>query len=170
MSWENPDAFLWFFEMNAEVNEMGMTMKLSLDDTYFEIQDDLLIRCRGSAAISKLPDRVTRIGKGAFRDCMSEELDLSGSGIRVIEQEAFYLNPYLREIVLPELDRIGADAFRDCENLQTIRFNGPVGEIEEQAFMGCRSLREIEFPSTGKIGISLFTNVSVTIPSAFATS
>ena len=55
---------------------MGMTMKLTLDDNYFEIQDDLLVRCRGTAVIGNMPDRVTRIGKGAFRDCMAEELDL----------------------------------------------------------------------------------------------
>ena len=137
---------------------MGMTMKLSLGDTYFEIQDDLLIRCRGTAAIRELPEKVRRIGKGAFRDCLSEEVDLTHSKIRFIDDEAFYLNTSLKKVSLPELDRIGSDAFRDCENLETVRFLGSIGEIEEQAFMGCRSLKEIELPSAGKIGRWCFMN------------
>ena len=137
---------------------MGMTMKLTLDDNYFEIQDDLLVRCRGTAVIRNMPDRVTRIGKGAFRDCMAEELDLTDSNVCLIDEEAFSLNDSLRKVILPKLDRIGADAFRDCENLRTVQFLGPVGEIEEQAFMGCRSLGDLSFPEVGKIGRWSFMN------------
>lgn len=137
---------------------MGMTMKLSLDENYYEIQDDLLVRCRGTATITKIPERVTKIGKSAFRDCMSEELDLSDSNVCSIDDEAFSLNTSLRRVTLPKLERIGADAFRDCENLQSVRFLGPVGEIEEQAFMGCHSLEELVFPEVGKIGRWSFMN------------
>ena len=137
---------------------MGMTMKLSLDDNYFEIQDDLLVRCRGSAVINNLPDRVTGIGKGAFRDCQAEELDLTGSNIRFIEEEAFSFNSSIKKIILPKLEKIGQDAFRDCENLQEVQFTGTIGEIEEQAFMGCRSLENMVFPEVGKIGRWSFMN------------
>ena len=137
---------------------MGMIMKLTVDDHYFEIQDDLLIRCRGSNPINKMPERITRIGKEAFRDCQLEELDLTGTHIRAIEEEAFLCQDSLKKVILPELDRIGADAFRGCENLKTVILTGAVEEIQEQAFMGCRNLEEISFNRTGQIGRWAFMN------------
>lgn len=137
---------------------MSITMKLSMDDHYFEIRDDLLVRCRGTNPVDKLPERITRIGKEAFRECMIEELDLTNSNVRSIEEEAFQYQDSLKKVILPELDRIGNDAFRDCENLKTVLFTGPVGEVEEQAFMGCRSLEEVSFPQVGRIGRWAFMN------------
>ncbi len=138
---------------------MGTIMKLTSERTDYEIQDDLLIRYRGSRTlVDQLPEDVVRIGKNAFADSPVEVLDLSTSNVQQISEEAFYLHPSLKQVILPGLDEIGPDAFRDCENLQTVECRGSIGEIGEQAFMGCRQLKELSFAQIGRIGRWAFLN------------
>lgn len=138
---------------------METILRLTVEGNEFEIQDDLLVRCGGSSrVIDKLPENVRKIGKNAFIDSPVEVLDLSASGIRLIGEEALYLHPTLKEVILPELEEIGPDAFRDCENLRTAEFRGNTGEIGEQAFMGCRQLKELSFGQIGRIGRWAFLN------------
>ena len=138
---------------------MGTMKKLASERTDFEIQEDLLVRYTGSKIlVDQLPEEVVRIGKNAFDESPVEVLDLSTSGVRRISEEAFYLHPSLKTIILPGLEEIGPDAFRDCESLQTVECRGSIGEIGEQAFMGCRQLKELSFAQIGRIGRWAFLN------------
>ena len=93
------------------------------------------------------------------------------SGIKIIEEKAFY-NSSIEKVVMPEglkkimpsafsycrnlknadiptsVDEIGEDAFYCCESLE--RINIPVGikKISERTFLNCISLKEIYIPDT----------------------
>ena len=78
----------------------------------------------GTAAEVLIPDRVRKIGIGAF------------SG-----------NDNLKKVVLPEgLTAICAVAFRDCPNLTEVVLPETLTEIEGGAFMYCRALTKIKLP------------------------
>lgn len=67
-----------------------------------------------------IPDGVTSIGSGAFNHCEMLEKVHFGSGIKIIDHEAFiYCN--LKSIVIPKtVTSLGRRVFGCCENLTTI--------------------------------------------------
>ena len=118
-----------------------------------------------------LPDSITRIPYGAFRECTALKSVTLGKDVTTIAAEAFMKARVLEKIDLPEgLLTIGDGAFAYCENVdvsmpQTVRYIGimafyrcnnltqahiPEGvtEIAYQTFTYCNSLQELTIPST----------------------
>ena len=92
-----------------------------------------------SYAISKinLPNSVTGIKEGAFKNCTR-----------------------LTDINIPNsVKSIGYEAFRDCTSLTDINIPNSVTSIGEQAFKGCTSLTDVNIPnSVTSIGEQAFYN------------
>lgn len=89
---------------------------------------------------ANLPNEITIIGKGAFKDCIS-----------------------LKSINLSEsVTKIGNDAFKGCISLQSVNIKKNVTEIIKGAFKGCKSLINIRIPQkTTKIGKGVFTGCTL---------
>lgn len=82
------------------------------------------------------------------------------SGVKAIEEKAFYFCSTLKSITLPEgLTKIGASAFVGCKNLETVTLPKGLKTIGESAFSFCDSLKGVEIPSTvTSIGRDAFAN------------
>lgn len=99
----------------------------------------------GSAACIRIPEGVSAIDAGAFRDRKQqlEEVVLPAS-LREIPPRAFASCRLLRRVELPQnLRAIGAGAFQDCEALTEIEIPAGVRKLRRNTFAGCRSLRRV---------------------------
>ncbi len=95
-----------------------------------------------------VPDSVTSIEIGAFKDCKVLAKVTLPKNIEVINTAVFYGCEALTEIVIPEAVKvISSDAFANCEALNKIAL-GKVEKIEKYAFSGCKALGSIELPAT----------------------
>ena len=70
-----------------------------------------------------LPDTVTTIGEGAFKNCTS-----------------------LRTIIMPNVTYISASAFLGCSSLTSIEIPEEMTTIPNEAFSGCSMLRTVKIP------------------------
>lgn len=97
----------------------------------FVIYDNLLIAYKGESKIAIVPDKVTVLAAGVFKDNKNLEYVKLPDGVSII----------------PE------NAFNGCTALKTIVLGNQTSEIKSKAFYGCKSLSEINFDSTPGLGI-----------------
>lgn len=98
-----------------------------------------------------IPDAVTEIGDGAFKQCWKLSSVKLGAGIQVIGAGAFSGCMNLEKMDISscgKLYKIGKEAFSDCERLKSFSVNPAVEEltIGERAFYGCSALRTVTVP------------------------
>ncbi len=88
-----------------------------------------------------LPESVTEIGKGAFRDCTALKEVSGGAGVELIDDYAFLSCYRLSSFGdLSRLKAIGYDGFWRCGSLETLKLGGSVVEINQYAFELCDQL------------------------------
>ena len=112
----------------------------SIDGVLFDKEEKtLLVYPKGKVNKNYIvPDRVTRIRNGAFRECKR-----------------------LSSIILPErLELIEAKAFCGCEGLSAISLPSSLRYIGEDAFKECPNLETITLSRTTKAGHRAFTGFS----------
>lgn len=100
----------------------------------------------GTAARVCIPEGVSAIGPGAFRDRKQqiEEVILPES-LREIQPRTFASCRGLRRVHMPAgLRSIGAGAFQDCEALAEIEVPAGVRRLRRNTFSGCRSLSYVK--------------------------
>lgn len=85
-----------------------------------------------------IPESVTQISEGAFRDMKNlKSVDINGN-VMTIQKELFSGCSSLESIVIPEsVKRIGDFVFEGCSALKTIEIRGNVSGIGKNAFTGC---------------------------------
>ena len=85
----------------------------------------------------KIPEKVSKIGRGAFQDCSSLTKIKIPSGVTELAYEIFSGCQSLKEVELPNsLTLIGLGAFFGCKNLKEIIIPAAVREIYDRAFYG----------------------------------
>ncbi len=105
---------------------------------------DLMDKATGTIII---PQSVTKIGNGAFRDLEGLRSIVIPSTVKEIGDYAFSGNPTLENVVIEEgVEEIGAFAFERCTALKTIKIADSVSYIGSSCFHACSSLVEINFP------------------------
>ncbi len=109
---------------------------------------DLMDKATGTIII---PQNVTKIGNGAFRDLTGLRSIIIPSTVKEIGDHAFSGNPTLENVVIEEgVEKIGAFAFQQCTALKTIKIADSVSEIGSTCFENCTALVEINFPKSLK--------------------
>lgn len=107
------------------------------DQKYFSIRDGVLTAYYGYKSKVIIPDGVTRIAEGVFRDCDSQRI--------------------IKEIVIPNSVKIIDDyAFYGCSNMVSLSMpagiefiHDPYYQRNTSAFLGCTSISKIRLTGTG---------------------
>ncbi len=133
--------------MGIEVNPYDITEEGEL----LSSNGNLLLMDRNGTIT--IPERVTKIGEGAFANVEGLKTIIIPSTVTIIETGAFRNNPTVETVIMQEKDghgveHIGAYAFMECPNLTTVQMPNTVKEMRSQAFYYCMNLRNINL-STG---------------------
>lgn len=98
-----------------------------------------------SVVFREISGQITRISKGAFKNCKFLEHISLPANVEEIEDEAFYGSGLKNVIFSNSVKRIGKSAFARCYSLEHLYF--PKGfnikEINAQAFEDCTALRYV---------------------------
>ena len=129
----------------------------------YEIKDGVAIFPEGTTVIEYLyyghdritsvdiPESVTYISSGAFKDCSSLTSIVIPEGVIEIGSDAFRGCTSLKSIVIPEgVKDIGAHAFHGCTSLTDVIFPKKLVLIRKGTFEGCTSLENFVIPESVK--------------------
>ena len=140
---------------------------LILDNGQTSIPDNAMA-LNSTAPTSVTGARVTQVGKGAFRGCISLER-VSFPALTTIDDDAFYACARLESITLSNVSSLGRNAFQGCENLRNVSMPS-VESIPNGAFLNCRALTSLSLPRAKTIGQGAFESNSslttVSLPAA----
>lgn len=104
----------------------------------FVIEDGVLVQYIGKDSVITVPQGITGIASGAFRNCRTVMNILLQDGITYIGDNAFEDCTSLYSIWLPQsITRIGREAFLRCNSLELINLPDSIEEIGYHAFYGC---------------------------------
>ena len=106
------------------------------------------------------PQSLSAIGEYAFVDCTSlQEVDLSKTSVKIIEEGVFSYCCSLEKISFPEtLTTIESHAFADCTSLQEVDLSRTLlSKMKVLVFGNCKSLKKVILPDTlSEIGKGVF--------------
>ncbi len=107
-----------------------------------------------------IPETVSHIGTGAFRNCKRLERAVLSSNVTEIGQLAFLNCCKLTDIGDGiSVTTVKQSTFTSCESLKSVVFLGKLTLIEDYAFSGCRSLETLDMGAyVTKIGDFALTN------------
>lgn len=83
--------------------------------------------------------------------------DLEDDTVTKLRNYAFYQNPTLQTVVLPNATAIGSNAFQNCTALTSAVFDKATS-VSNNMFSGCTALQTVSFPLATSIGSAAFTN------------
>ena len=115
----------------------------------YEIKDRIIQVTNKNVTKVEIPDGVTAIGTGAFRDCNNLTEVVVPDSVVEIGCEAFSNCEKLTKINIPEsVLIINSSAFWYCTALSEIELPDGLKKIDEKAFIGCKNLKSITIPET----------------------
>jgi len=98
-----------------------------------------------------IPNTVTFIGKGAFKNCEHLTSIIIPETITELEDEVFMNCKGLQNVVLPSrLTKIGHRTFFGCSNLETVTLPQGLILIGNNAFAYCRHLQSVNSETVGE--------------------
>ena len=125
------------------------------------IDDSAFVDCRAIKE-SVLPETLTGIESGAFRQMAELTRVVINDKVSYINSEAFNSDAKLTDVVISEnsnINFIGIQAFSGCIALETIYLPEKLDEIARMAFYNCSSLDNIRIPdSVTIVGTDAFKN------------
>lgn len=109
----------------------------------------LLTAWEGNPKNACIPEGVTTIGKGAFRNNTVLRSAILPTSLKTIGDMAFEGCRSLEKVVLlPGVKRLGNGCFRGCVSLERIEMPETVVSIHANAFDNCSRLEEVILPGT----------------------
>ena len=140
-----------------------MGNSVNYDENVFQIEDGELIGYHGPGGVVEIPEGITVIGCGAFRDCAELTEVIIPEGVEEIKGGVFCVSERyesfgafercssLKRISFPKsLREIGRFAFENCTSLRELSLPEGLIKIKDSAFEGCKSLEKIHFPDSLK--------------------
>ena len=142
--------------MGIEVNPYDITEDGELLSSNGNL---LLMDSNGTLTI---PDRVTKIGEGAFANLEGLKTIIIPGTVEEIAASAFAHNKTLETVIMKDgVKVIGVCAFEQCAQLKTVEMPDSIETIGSQAFYSCPNLTDIEIPpNITMIPSYLFCNCS----------
>jgi hypothetical protein len=99
-----------------------------------------------------IPNNVTSIGEGAFRDCSSLTSITIPNSVTSIGNNAFDGCSGLTSVTIPNsVTSIGINAFANCSDLTSVTIPNSVTSIGRYAFSGCSGMTSINVDSNNSI-------------------
>ena len=115
------------------------------------VSSNVNLGLKGENGTITIPEIVTSIGDGAFRDVEGLKTIIIPGTVKEIGNYAFSGNPTLENVIMEEgVERIGEFAFEDCTGLKEIHIADSVSSIGSTCFGGCTALESINFPTSLK--------------------
>ncbi|MDE5797489.1 MAG: leucine-rich repeat protein, partial [Treponemataceae bacterium] len=120
----------------------------------FEISDGKITKYKGNAEIVIIPEIVTYIGGGAFKDCTSLRFVQIPSTVTSIGGGYFSSGAFegctnlTRVEIGSDVTSIGFYTFRGCTSLASVEIPASVTKIEGWAFDGCTTLDIVYYGGT----------------------
>ena len=152
-SWEKADAVYtiengyvtgckqYFEVMAIPSSNNGIPVVGIADDAFAQIDKETVRKI-------VLPESVTAIGNGAFKNCSDVEIEVNGA-LTLIGESAFESCNGLSEIKFGnELSNIPFNAFKGCSELKSVVLPSSLTLISENAFEDCSALSYIILPSS----------------------
>lgn len=94
-----------------------------------------------------VPDSVTTMGSGVFKNCIRLKQAELGAGLTELGAESFMNCKRLQSIVIPKgVTEIRGNTFEDCKALTSVTMHDGITSIHGYAFRSCSSLRSIDLP------------------------
>lgn len=120
--------------------------KKRADNSYnmkFVRHDGILEQYNGSDPEVLIPEDVTIIGEGAFRQTNIERI-VFHKNVKEIQKDAFASCGLLREVVIPStVTAIGEGAFRQCLHLESAEIPDSIKKMPDNLFQGCTRLKTV---------------------------
>ncbi|MDE6083177.1 MAG: leucine-rich repeat domain-containing protein, partial [Muribaculaceae bacterium] len=109
-----------------------------------------------------IPEGVTAIGEGAFKDCDKITAVELPESLEKIGKDAFEGTSISSLVVPDKVTSIGEGAFKGCSGLKTVVLGKGLEEVGEGAFEGCNGLGKSMYPET--LGKSPFPETVPAVP------
>ena len=136
----------WALEMGMKINPY-----IIIDGELMSSDTNLMLMDENTGTIV-IPENVTKIGAGAFRDVTGLRTIVIPKTVKEIGDYAFSGNPTLENVTIEEgVEKIGAYAFQDCSNLERIHMADSISVIGQYCFQNCKKLVEINIPVSLKV-------------------
>lgn len=154
--------------LNASLMEdnLRISNELKAEEKDFDIRNGILRRYSGIAVEISVPDTVTELGEGCFKNSKNCEKLILPESVSVIASEAFsgcpaesinipsavtriekftFYRSSVKEIIIPEgVTEICENAFCECYSLERVVIPSTCKRIGEYAFKDCIHLTDIE--------------------------
>ena len=115
------------------------------------VSSNVNLGLQGGNGTITIPEIVTSIATGAFRDVEGLKTIIIPGTVKTIGSYAFSGNPTLENVIMEEgVETIGDFAFQDCTGLKEIKIANTVSSIGSTCFGGCTALTTINFPTSLK--------------------
>ena len=135
-----PDVLKKRKERDAEIARKRAD---NLYNMKFVRSNGVLTQYNGSDETVVLPDDVTAIGDGAFRQSGIKSI-VFPKNIKTIGKNAFANCAALQTVVIPHtVETIGTGAFRQCGNLVSVTVQTRIDELPDNIFQGCSKLKQV---------------------------
>ena len=135
------------YDFTGPFSESGLET-ISFEEGTTRVAQRLFRGCEKLTAVT-IPDSVTTIDEGAFRDAKGLKEVKLPSSLESIGVSAFYNCTSLEKIEIPDtVTAIQNEAFRFDTKLAEVKLSSNLKTINSEAFAGCTSLKQIKIPAS----------------------
>ena len=125
-----------------DINEIKIAQSLGIEVNPYDITEEgELLSSYGNLLLMSedgtltIPERVTKIGEGAFSNIEGLKTIIIPGTCKEIAQNAFRNNPTLEHVIMEDgVEKIGAYAFFRCTNLISIEMPDSITEVGNECF------------------------------------